>query len=213
MKVKVCGMTGADNLSEVIGCSPDLVGFIFYEKSSRNVVDLEVVNQEINGCKKVGVFVNEDMDNIKNLSKTYKLDYVQLHGDESPEYCKKLKTNGNRVIKAFSVAEDFDFSQLESFVPFVNYFLFDTKGKKRGGNGTKFNWKILDLYKLNIPFFLSGGISAEDVELIKSFEHPQLYAIDINSGFEVSPGMKDSIKVRDFIHQLNNVIIREEQTK
>jgi len=204
MKVKVCGMTDVKNLKEILVHKPDFVGFIFYEKSPRNIVDEQVLRQEMQHTRKVGVFVNEDADTVINLANAYQLDHVQLHGDESPMYCQSLKMANVSVIKAFSVSEGFDFRALKAYTPFVDYFLFDAKGAKRGGNGMKFDWSILSNYELSTPFFLSGGISEQDIEEVKLLDHPQLYAVDVNSSFEMSPGIKDAKKVKTFIDQLSN---------
>ena len=132
---------------------------------------------------------------------------VQLHGHETPEYCKQIKDSGITVFKAFSVDESFDFAILQAYSGFCDYFLFDTKGQLPGGTGQKFNWQLLENYKGDIPFFLSGGIDSNDLEAVLNFRHPQLFGIDINSGFEISPALKDVEKVKSFIsgiRKLNN---------
>ena len=202
MKIKVCGMTEAENLKTVLEYKPDFFGFIFYEKSPRNITDKQVLQVAINDTKKVGVFVNENIDEVNKLAIAYKLDSVQLHGDESPEYCDELKNSGTNVIKVFPIDEQFSFDLLKPYTAFVDYFLFDTKGTKRGGNGTRFDWGILDKYVLDIPFFLSGGITVDDVEEIRGLKHPQLHAVDINSGFEISPGIKNAELVAMFTKQI-----------
>lgn len=218
MKVKVCGMTDFENVKAIVDYKPDFLGFIFYEESSRNITETEVLQIETGSTKKVGVFVNENIGEVRKLAATYQLEYIQLHGDESPEFCNELRTPQVNVIKAFSIDDHFSFDSLEDYSSAVDYFLFDTKGIKRGGNGVKFNWNVLDKYTLDTPFFLSGGITTEDADDIQKLNHPKLYAVDINSGFEISPGIKDAKAVGEFIDQLNKpsssaVITKEERMK
>lgn len=203
MKIKVCGITDADNLKAVLDGNPDFVGFIFYPKSKRYVVDKTILKQLGDPRKAVGVFVNEQLDILLAITQNNRIKTAQLHGDESPEYCSELKQSGLKLIKAFSLHDDFDFNRLKSYVPFVDYFLFDAKGENRGGNGVKFKWGILKNYELEIPFFLSGGITENDAEEIRNLTHPQLFAVDINSGFEMSPGLKNAQSVERFIKKLN----------
>jgi len=155
--------------------------------------------------EKAGVFVNAKEEYVNSKIADYQLDYVQLHGDESPEYCTTIKTKNPqiKVVKVFSVGESFDFEKTEKYTDVVDLFLFDTKGKERGGNGFKFNWEILQEYQGETPFMLSGGISLEDVEAVKAFKHPKLWGIDVNSGFESEPGMKKADEVSQFIEALN----------
>ena len=210
MKIKVCGMRDKENIESLIALKPNFMGFIFYNKSKRLVTDFPKVKIP-STIKKVGVFVNETIEEVLNFVEKYQLDCIQLHGDESPEYCKKLlnshlersrKINSDYVklgiIKAFSVDENFDFNTTKQYENCCNYFLFDTKGNDYGGNGIKFNWEILQKYKGNIPFLLSGGISAKDVNEIKKINHPQLIGVDVNSGFEIKPALKDIEKLKEF---------------
>lgn len=196
-RLKVCGMKYRPNIEEILGHEPDYLGFIFYEKSPRNVD--QSLNPEfvrfIRSAKKVGVFVNAEVKFMQEKIHTYGLDLVQLHGKESPEVCLQMKAEGVGVIKVFSVGNDFDFSTLAPYKEVVDYFLFDTKGKQPGGNGIIFNWDILADYHLDIPFFLSGGISLEETDRLRQFSHPQLFALDINSKFEIRPGEKDPVAV------------------
>jgi phosphoribosylanthranilate isomerase len=152
--------------------------------------------------KKVGVFVNETPEKVLEICQNWKLDVVQLHGQESPEYCQQIQASGVTVFKVFSVDEQFDFKKLEAYSGVCSYFLFDTKGRLPGGTGQKFNWQLLENYHLKVPFFLSGGIDPDDVEAIRSFNHPQLFGIDINSGFEIGPAFKDVEKVQKFIAEI-----------
>ncbi|MDO9613377.1 MAG: phosphoribosylanthranilate isomerase, partial [Bacteroidota bacterium] len=190
LKIKVCGMRDPENISGVVAAMPDYLGFIFYPKSKRFVgfeSSPEMYAEIPDSVKKVGVFVNESPEKVLEISKKWNLDVVQLHGDESPEYCRQIQDSGITVFKAFSVDESFDFAILKAYSGVCDYFLFDTKGKLPGGTGQKFNWQLLESYKLKIPFFLSGGISPDDLNTIREFIHPQQIGIDINSGFEISP--------------------------
>ncbi len=193
MKLKVCGMKYQENVEEVLALQPDYLGFIFYAPSKRFME--ESLTKEwvasIEGSEKVGVFVDEEMEVVKQRIQDYQLDLVQLHGKESSAYCEEIRQLGVKVIKAFSIGkEGFDFALLESYEQVVDYFLFDTKGKNPGGNGITFNWEILQHYKLETPFWLSGGITLEHVDAIHAIQHPKLMAIDVNSGFETEPGRK-----------------------
>ncbi|MFL5730255.1 MAG: phosphoribosylanthranilate isomerase [Cytophagaceae bacterium] len=205
-KLKVCGMKYADNIREVAALKPDYMGFIFYEKSKRfvgNELDQEVLASLVN-IEKVGVFVNHPIDVVLAESEKYGFHTVQLHGDESPEYCKELGRRGSiTTIKAFRVGEDFDFSKVEPFKGICTYFLFDTQTENYGGSGKRFNWQLLEKYDNKTPFFLSGGISPSDVGDINKLERLNIHAIDINSRFEIQPGRKDVHKIREFIQSLN----------
>lgn len=205
MKVKICGLNNQDNISQLLGTGLDFMGFIFYEKSKRSVPQgnlNEVFANSISEVKKVGVFVNDSLDAIMEATKNYQLDYVQLHGEESPAFCAKVKEGGSKVIKAISVSNELPIKDLESYEAFVDFFLFDTSGKDRGGNGTKFNWQILTKYKLETPFLLAGGISMEDAFEIKKMNINGLYGVDLNSKFELEPGVKDINKVKQFIEDI-----------
>ena len=200
-------MRDPENISGVVAALPDYLGFIFYPKSKRFVglepsPELLAVIPE--SVKKVGVFVDETPDNVLEICKICKLDVVQLHGQETPEYCRQIRNSGITVFKAFSVDEQFDFVMLETYSGVCDYFLFDTKGQLPGGTGQKFNWQILDNYQLNVPFFLSGGIGPDDLNTIREFSHPQLFGIDINSGFEIKPALKYIGKVQEFISEIRN---------
>lgn len=194
-----------ENIRSVADVAPHYMGFIFYEKSKRH---FEGIIPELPiSIKKTGVFVNEPIEIVVSLVEEYDLEVVQLHGDESPEYCKTLLRIivdslplNLEVIKVFSVSDDFDFKQLEPYKDFVNYYLFDTKGKDRGGNGIKFNWSVLKNYPYSKPFFLSGGIGPKDIEEINKLRqsHLPIYAVDVNSGFESAPGIKEEKKLRVF---------------
>ena len=202
MKIKVCGMRNSENILNLIALKPDFVGFIFYNKSKRFVADFPQVEFPAE-VKKVGVFVNESVSEIIKKVNEHKLDLVQLHGDETPQFCNNLKSNQvSKIIKAFSVNESFDFDVTKPYENSCNYFLFDTKGKNYGGNGIKFNWKILQNYKGKIPFLLSGGISVNDVLEVNKINHPKFIGIDVNSGFEIEPALKNIEKLKEFKNNL-----------
>ncbi|MFW0717656.1 phosphoribosylanthranilate isomerase [Pedobacter sp. N23S346] len=207
LKLKVCGMKLAANIAAVAALRPDYLGFIFYEKSPRLISDVsaELIKYIPSEIKTVGVFVNEELDIVKKKINLYQLKAVQLHGNEAPGYCADLKSTfgGIEVIKAFGVDEDFDFGILDVYNDVVDYFLFDTKTKAHGGSGKTFDWKILENYALNKAYFLSGGIDLEHAAAIKQIEDSRLYALDINSRFEVEPGVKDVEKVKAFINILS----------
>ncbi len=202
MKIKVCGMRNSENILNLIALKPDFVGFIFYNKSKRFVAGFPQVEFPAE-VKKVGVFVNESVSEIIKKVNEHKLDLVQLHGDETPQFCDNLKSNqASKIIKAFSVNESFDFDVTKPYENSCNYFLFDTKGKNYGGNGIKFNWKILQNYKGKIPFLLSGGISVNDVLEVNKINHPKFIGIDVNSGFEIEPALKNIEKLKEFKNNL-----------
>ena len=198
MIVKVCGMRDAENIREVEALGIDLIGFIFWPKSSRYVSERPAYLPT--NCKRVGVFVDENIEVVKKIAQDYALDYIQLHGNETPDYCALLK--GHKLIKAFNIATAEDFEQTKPYEGLVNYFLFDTKGKSVGGNGTKFDWSVLDDYHGTTPFILSGGIGPDDAARIRSFHHPQLAGIDLNSKFEDAPALKNIQKLKTFLEQL-----------
>ena len=198
MIVKVCGMRDAENIHEVEALGIDLIGFIFWPKSSRYVSERPAYLPT--NCKRVGVFVDENIEVVKKIAQDYALDYIQLHGNETPDYCALLK--GHKLIKAFNIATAEDFEQTKPYEGLVNYFLFDTKGKSVGGNGTKFDWSVLDDYHGTTPFILSGGIGPDDAARIRSFHHPQLAGIDLNSKFEGAPALKNIQKLKTFLEQL-----------
>jgi len=208
LKLKICGMKHPGNISEVAKLQPDYMGFIFYEKTPRY---FETKMPEIpSAIKKTGVFVDEEINIILERIKEQDLNAIQLHGEESAAFCYELKTllmeTQVEIIKVFSVKDDFDFSLLEAYEPVVDYFLFDTKGKNKGGNGITFNWKVLKNYPSEKPFFLSGGIGPEEVEAIqelktyfeKNGQKDLLYAIDVNSKFEEEAGLKNIEKLKEF---------------
>lgn len=202
--IKVCGMKFPENIKSVAALQPDLMGFIFYPKSPRYAepLDVETLQSLPASMKKIGVFVNEDLERILTLVFKYKLDGVQLHGTENKDICQKLKETGLIVIKAFSIADASNFKVTSTYGGVCNYFLFDTKTDAYGGSGIKFDWTILDEYKGETPFILSGGISADDAEAIMEINHPKMAGIDLNSRFEISPGWKNVELLRRFLEEI-----------
>jgi len=205
MKIKVCGMRTQSNIEELVKLKPDYIGFIFYPKSKRFIG--EKIPDEIQSLipvyiQKVGVFVDEPFNNLLEKFKSNKLDMIQLHGCELPDYCERLRKLDIPVIKVFSIDAAFNFESVKPYNPFCDFYLFDTASELRGGSGLKFDWKKLDQYKDDKPFFLSGGIQSSDAQNIKDITHRQLHAIDVNSGFEIEPGIKDIPKLKSFIEEL-----------
>lgn len=216
LSLKVCGMQQPGNIIQVAELQPDYLGLIFYKKSPRFFEgELPEISSEI---KKAGVFVNSEIGEIREKVLKYRLNAVQLHGEESGGFAKDLKSelqklgNTPEIIKVFSVGDDFDFMEVKPFEGIVDYFLFDTKGKHRGGNGTEFDWKILKDYPSNTPFFLSGGIGPEHGKAIAELKShfyrngkpDLLYAIDVNSKFELKPGLKKLKELKEFKTQINS---------
>lgn len=199
-------MRDIENVKELIGIKPDYIGFIFYPKSKRFVgvnPDISLFNSIPKNIEKVGVFVNYTKDSIIENTEKYKLDLVQLHGNESAEFCKELKSQiSAKIIKAFSIDKDFDFKTLNEYKQVCDYFLFDTKTEFYGGSGQQFDWNILNKYDNEIPFFLSGGIDLEHAAKIKKLKHLNIHAIDINSRFETEPGIKNIDKIKQFKNEL-----------
>jgi phosphoribosylanthranilate isomerase len=207
IKLKICGIRDLANIVEVVALRPDYMGFIFYDKSPRYVGENFEMPNIPDSIERVGVFVNQDSTSIIDTVKKYKLDFVQLHGTEKPEQCKELTATGIKIIKAFSVDESFDFTVVKPYVEHLNYFLFDTKGKYFGGNAKAFDWTLLNQYDQQIPFFLSGGISAENVTGIRKLKNLNLHALDVNSGVEVSPGIKDVNKIKELKRTISSLSI------
>lgn len=201
MKLKICGMKYHTNIQEIAALQPDYLGFIFYEKSLRF---FEGELPEIpNTTAKVGVFVNASLSDILNKIKAYDLQLVQLHGEESPEICEVLQLINIKVIKTFSIEDTFDFETLTPYETVCDYYLFDTKGTNPGGNGTTFNWELLKNYPSEKPFFLSGGIGLEEINQIKQLHLP-IHAIDVNSKFEIKPGLKNTQLLKQLKYELSS---------
>ena len=197
-------MREADNIRDVEALGIDMMGFIFWPKSSRYVSQRpDYLPKRV---KRVGVFVDEDPEQVKRLANDYGLDYIQLHGQESPSYIFQLR--GLHVIKAFNISTAEDLSQTQPYEGLVDYFLFDAKGKSVGGNGEKFNWDVLNAYQGSTPFLLSGGIGPDDAARVNAFHHPKCIGIDLNSRFELAPGLKEVAKLKEFMCNLNTEIQR-----
>ncbi|RYH75551.1 phosphoribosylanthranilate isomerase [Flavobacteriaceae bacterium 144Ye] len=210
MKLKICGMKYQDNITQVANLQPDYLGFIFYKQSKRyfegNIPELP------KAIKKVGVFVNAEKDYILSKVKTHKLNAIQLHGNESADFCNEIKYQFERsrepndnpieIIKVFSIKDEFNFDVLKPYEAVCNYFLFDTKGQLPGGNGYTFNWEVLSNYPSQKPYFLSGGIGLNETEDIKSFlrspKSKYCYALDVNSKFEIKAGLKNLEELATF---------------
>ncbi len=198
-KIKVCGLRDQKNIQEVIALKPDLAGFIFYKGSPRYVgqeFPVHFINDLPDSIEKIGVFVNESSEQILKIADKYGLDYVQLHGEESARDCEDLKNRGIKVIKAIPVSDRKSLDAAKIFDNKVDYLLFDTQGKYRGGNGIPFNWNILKSYALTTPYFISGGLGVEELKQLSNCELPGYAGVDLNSRFEISPGIKniDSLK-------------------
>lgn len=230
LKLKVCGMKYEENIRELANLKPDYLGFIFHKDSSRYFEG--TIPELPKTIKKVGVFVDATIQSIIEKTEVYQLDAVQLHGDESAEFCSELKhyleydneilthkynlprihndTEKIEIIKVFSIKDTFDFSVLQPYETTCDYFLFDTKGKFHGGNGYAFNWDVLKDYPSTKPYFLSGGIGLESIENIKMFlaseASKHCYAIDVNSQFESEPGMKIIDQLIEFKTKLSSYI-------
>ncbi len=203
LKLKVCGMGRAENVAGLIELKPDFIGFIFYKKSPRYMEDLDenLLSRIPISIRKVGVYVNEKIETILKISEKYGLEYAQLHGDEDLDFCRKLKEKGIKVIKVFRVMESIPIS-IKKYADVVDYFLFDTKTPKYGGSGRHFDWGILKAYNLETPYLLSGGIKLEDIEEIKRLELKGLAGVDVNSKFEIEPGLKDLKMIGELKKQL-----------
>ena len=201
VKLKICGMKETENITEISTLQPDYLGFIFWEKSKRNMT-LGTTPELPETTKKVGVFVDASIQEIAAKIDQYQLDIIQLHGNESVIFCKNVKKLGVEVIKVFSMDSNFNFYVVKEYVLAVDYFLFDTKGKLPGGNGITFDWNVLENYHFNVPYFLSGGIGTTEIdglkEFLKSSAANKCYAIDVNSRFEKKPGIKNKIKLQKF---------------
>ena len=211
MIIKVCGMREPENIREVEMLDVDCLGFIFYDKSPRYVLENQEYIEVIRHCKKntVGVFVNETHEKMLYKGKLYQLNALQLHGNETPEMCCLLRQNGYSVIKTFSITSIVDFQQsvdpfqqTERYQNCCDFFLFDTQSVGYGGSGKRFDWSLLDAYHGATPFLLSGGLTPDCAADIKRLNHPQFAGIDLNSGFELHPAMKDVHKLKDFIRNV-----------
>ncbi len=193
-KVKICGLRDPENIKEILALAPDFMGFIFYKGSPRyvgNKFPVTIIRSIPDSIYKVGVFVNEPTHSILQIAEKYSLDYVQLHGDESVNYCELLKNEGLKVIKAIPIANQESLKIAERYDNKIDYLLFDTQGKNRGGSGIAFDWDILEINSLNTPYFISGGLGMEELEKLAERRLPGIIGVDLNSRFEKSPGIKN----------------------
>lgn len=198
--IKVCGMTEAENIRNVEQLGVNMIGFIFYPKSPRYLY--EIPEYLPVHTKRVGVFVNETKENILMYADRFSLNYIQLHGKESPEYCRSLYNNGLHIIKTFSISSPKDLAVTTAYQGLCDYYLFDTKSPQFGGSGSQFDWNILKFYNGITSFLLSGGINSYSVKALKEFHHHRFAGIDINSRFEIAPGIKDVERIRCFLKEL-----------
>ncbi|MDR1698963.1 MAG: phosphoribosylanthranilate isomerase [Prevotellaceae bacterium] len=198
--LKICGMKHSENIRAVAALQPDLMGFIFYEKSPRHAgnVDKKTLAEMPEGIRKVAVFVGEPTEIMRSIAKTYGIETLQLHGNETPLQCLQLQGEDFTIIKAFPIAEAEDFKATEEYEGCCDYFLFDTKTPQHGGSGKQFDWSLLEYYKGETPFLLSGGIGLEEVEMLQQITHPKLAGFDVNSRFEIEPGLKNTELLEKF---------------
>ena len=204
MEIKVCGIRTRQNLSYLNQADVEMIGLIFFERSKRFVEQGDVNFNDLKSVskKKVGVFVNASEAYVKAKIAEYGLHAIQLHGEESPAYCKVFKGTVE-VIKAFSVSDKLP-NNIGVYLGAIDRVLFDTKGVDYGGNGIKFDWQILESYDFGIPFMVSGGIGPNDVEAIKNIKNPEMVGVDVNSKFELEPGLKNEAVLEKFIKEIKN---------
>lgn len=195
-------MRDSENIRAIEQTKADLMGFIFLPKSPRFVASLPEYMPKKQ--KRVGIFVNASLEQILAKAQKFSLEYIQLHGDEPPAFCSELKNRGLKVIRAQRIANTDDIIRAESY-NMADLMIFDTKTELYGGSGKKFNWQLLENYKGCVPFLLSGGIRSDTFEEIKAFFHPQFAGIDLNSGFEISPALKDVGKLNNFIEKIKGM--------
>jgi len=192
MKIKVCGMKVLENIQQLSRLDIDYIGLIFYSKSPRacdpntiNWAAIKEINKEF-----VGVFVNASIEDLLSTIEGSPINTLQLHGNESPEYCQELKSKGYTIIKAFGVGNDFRWQSCKEYLESVDYFLFDTQSKNHGGTGKKFDWEVMKSYPYNKRFLLSGGISLDDLSTLRELKLNRMLGVDVNSRFEIEPGIK-----------------------
>ncbi|MFR9651610.1 MAG: phosphoribosylanthranilate isomerase [Rikenellaceae bacterium] len=198
MLIKVCGMRESQNIDQVVALGVDMLGFIFYDRSPR-FVDTPPYPT---ATSRVGVFVNESLEKILEIAKSYSLTHIQLHGSESVEMCDAIRNEGLKVIKALSIAQSEDFDRAQSYHGHADMLLFDTKCSGYGGSGEQFDWTLLDRYHGETPFMLSGGIDENSAEQIRAISHPQLAGVDLNSRFEDAPALKNIERLKTFIDKI-----------
>lgn len=201
--IKVCGMLHDDNIQNVEELDIDMMGFIFYSKSPRNVtMKPKYLPSRV---ERVGVFVNSELEYIQDTINEFSLNIVQLHGEETPTFCKNVSSMGVKVIKAFQIATVDDFNLIDPYFQVCDYLLFDTKSDQKGGTGKQFDWHILDNYKGSTPFILSGGIDIDSPSILNNINHPMLAGYDLNSKFEEYPSYKSIENLELFINKLKLV--------
>lgn len=200
MIIKVCGMREPENIRAIEQAGADWMGFIFFPHSARYVTHCPEYLPE--QCRRIGVFVNESSENILLKAQEFGLHHIQLHGRETPEQCRKLKAAGLGIVKVFSIAREIDLRPVGCYEGICDYFLFDTACSGYGGSGKTFNWNILQAYRGKTPFLLSGGLRPGSLSSLLQFKHEQWAGIDLNSGFETAPALKDAAAVHTFINQL-----------
>ena len=211
IKIKVCG--NKENANDVALLQPDYMGFIFYKDSPRNYDTVPPAPDE--NIKKVGVFVNPSIEEILEKIELFQLDIIQLHGNESPQFCEELRNaslsdrkHSVEIWKVFSIDDQFNFEELECYEAVADKFLLDTKGEHKGGNGYTFNWKLLEKYTSKKQFILSGGIGIDQLTMLKDILNSDLpvYAVDVNSKFELGPGLKNVDGLKSFIESIKNPV-------
>lgn len=201
--IKVCGMCEAENIRDIESLEDiDMLGFIFYPQSARYVYEIPTYLPI--HARRVGVFVNEEKQIVSMYADRFGLNDVQLHGNESPDYCRSLRATGLKIIKAFPIARRNDLTKTAAYEKTCDLFLFDTQCGQYGGSGNQFDWSILHAYNGKVPFLLSGGINPDSVNALKAFKHPRLAGYDLNSRFELKPGKKDSERIRIFLNELKS---------
>jgi len=201
--VKVCGMREDENIHQLAQLAIDYIGHIFYPKSARYIAEAKLLNTNPS-IKKTGVFVNASLEEISQAIESYQLQSVQFHGDESVELIQQISPFGVEIIKAFGVNNDFDWNTLKPYLDHIDYLLFDSKSSQFGGTGERFNWDKLKEYPFDKPYFLSGGLSLENIQEAVEFEDSRLIGLDLNSRFEISPGLKDIEKIKTALKIINH---------
>ena len=202
MLVKVCGMRDQENIRNVAALKPDMMGFIFYASSPRFAgnLDPDILLSLPKDICKVGVFVNASACEVKEMVERYNINVIQMHGDETPDFCGYWKKKGYKVVKALGIGTADDLKEVENYIPVCDFLLLDKKSRLYGGSGQKFDWDIIKEYKGTLPFLLSGGVAPEDILQLRRLNHPAFAGVDLNSRFEKSPGVKDIVVLKQFMN-------------
>lgn len=214
MKIKICGMRDPANIAEIAALAPDYMGFIFYPKSSRYVGQdfAPAWGPETEAIRKVAVFVNESLDSALEITDRLGFDMVQLHGNETPAYCREMKQAGLEVIKAFGIGPEYDFSQLEPFGEWTDFYLLDARTPIYGGSGERFDWKQLEQYREEKPFFFSGGLEPANLkEAVAAAAGTSLHALDLNSRIELAPALKNAEMAATAIQLVKQLVHENEK--